>query len=106
MAVFPQNMKLIDPEDTEGSIRELDRYIRYMTEQVEFAMQNTTRTVSAAGVSNVTLYQLLQELANSVSAMQGTVNSISGTVKTLQSKVDSLEKQIEAPEQAEETEEG
>ena len=36
MAVFPQRMDKLDLKDVPGSLAEVERYIQYMVEQIEF----------------------------------------------------------------------
>lgn len=104
MAVFPKGMKQLDVSDSEGSLRTLEEYIRYMAERMEFSMANTTRTVSDAGVSSVALYQLMQEMAGSLSALRSTVATLQGTVASLQGDVKNMDERLKALEQAEKEE--
>lgn len=59
MAVFPEQMKRLDPNDVKGSMETLDRYIRYMCERIEFAMSSSP--VKVATVAEY--HQRLEEQA-------------------------------------------
>lgn len=88
--VFPESMNRLDLSDTEGSLARVENYIRYMTERMEFSNRNMTRSVSSAGLSTVEILQLVQELANAMSAMQSTLNGVQGTLNGLSSSVTNL----------------
>lgn len=83
MAVLPESMDRLDRENVAGSLSVLENYIRYMGERIEFSMQNVTRQVSAAGVSNAEIYVLITAINNTLSALQSTVNGLQGTVTGL-----------------------
>lgn len=106
MAVFPESMNKLDPEDTRGSFSTIESYIRYMGERMEFAMRNMTKTVSSAGVSSAEMYILLTALQNDLSALKSTVNGMNGTITGLsgqvgemQTSLSSMEEQIASLEQ-------
>ena len=100
MAVLPESMDKLNPEDIRGSLSILENYIRYMGERIEFAMRNTTRSVSAAGVSSAEMYVLLQAQINALSALTSTVNGQSGQLTSLGNQVATLNSSIQALEQA------
>lgn len=83
MAVLPESMDRLDVQDASGSLSIVENYIRYMGERIEFAMQNVTRNVSAAGVSSAELYVLIVSMNNTLSALQSTVNALEGRVTAL-----------------------
>ena len=87
MAVFPESMNKLDVNDTTGSLRRIENYIRYMTERVEFSMRNMTRNVSDAGVSSVEILLLVQELATGLSTISSTVNGMAGEITSLNNRV-------------------
>lgn len=91
MAVFPEQMERIDANDTAGSLRRIDSYIRYIVERVEFSMRNTTRSVNEAGVSNVTLYQQLLETVNAMSILQSALSGMQGEIKSLNTRVGEMQ---------------
>lgn len=101
MAVFPESMNRLNPDDTAGSLNTLESYVNYITERVEFAMRNMTRNVSEAGTSSVEVLLLLQEMAGTVSqlasqvnAMNGQINTIGSELSTVKQKVTGIESQI------------
>lgn len=92
--VFPESMNKLDLSDTEGSLSRMENYIRYMTERMEFSNRNMTRSVSSAGLSTVEILQLVQELANALSATQSVVSGLQGTVTNLSGRVTALEESV------------
>ena len=77
MAVFPQSMSRIDPEDSEKSLRTIENHLRYMQERIEFSITNVARNVNSAGASSAEMFLLLKDLQNIVSAVSSTVEGIS-----------------------------
>ena len=96
MAVLPENMDKLNPEDARQSFSILENYIRYMGERIEFAMRNVTRSVTAAGVSNAEIYVLLTALNHEMSALKSTVNGQSGTITSLGTQVGDLKTTTQA----------
>ena len=90
-AVFPESMDKLNRKDVEGSFAILENYIRYMAERTEFAMRQTTRAVSGAGVSNPEVVILLESINNNLSALYSEVNLVKGQITDLQNRVDALE---------------
>ena len=78
-AVLPESMDKLDPQDTSGSLRTMEQYIRYMAERIDFAVRGMNRNISSAGVSSLVLYNALVELSGSLSSMRGTLNQLSGS---------------------------
>ena len=91
MAVLPESMEQIDPENPAESLKILDEYIRYMGERIEFGMRNMTKSVNAAGISSTELYILLVAMDNRISAQESTVNGLRGTVTGLQGSVSEVQ---------------
>lgn len=77
MTVFPENMNIVPADDVNKALGTLDEYIRYMRERIEFSFANMNKTVTAAGVSSVTMYEELQEA-------EGELSSLSSRLATLQ----------------------
>ena len=96
MAIFPEQMDRLDTADTAGSLRQIEAYIRYMTERMEFSNRNMTREVSEAGVSSVSVYEKLLEVVNAMSVLSSTVNGLSGDVTALSSRVGELQAGVTA----------
>ena len=86
-AVLPESMDKLDPQDTSGSLRTMEQYIRYMAERIDFAVRGMNRNISSAGVSSLVLYNALVELSGSLSSMRGTLNQLSGSVTETQEQV-------------------
>lgn len=91
MAVLPESMNRIDPQNTEESLRIIDQYIRYMSERIEFSQSQMTKTVSAAGVSSAEVYILLQALNSQVASLQSTLNQAIGRINSIDGKLVSIE---------------
>lgn len=96
MAVFPESMDPIEPEDPARSLRTLDEYVRYMTERIEFGMRNMTKNVAAAGMSSTEMYILLVAMDNRISALESTLNGVRGSVTALQGTVTGLQGTVTA----------
>lgn len=94
MAVFPEGMNRLDVNDVPGSLSRIENYIRYMTDRMEFAMRNTTRSVSEAGVSSVEVMRLLNEMASAVSVISSTVNGMTGELTALNNRVTAMDNRI------------
>lgn len=90
MAVLPESMDRLDPNDPAGSLSILENYIRYMGERIEFSLRNVTRDVSAAGISSAEVYVLVVAIQNDLSALRSTVAGINGTVNGLSGTVTGL----------------
>lgn len=93
-AVFPERMNRLDPGDPTGSLSTIEEYIRYMTERMEFAMQNMTRSVNSAGVSSVEVMQAVTTLAGTVSVMSSTLSGISGEITAVNNRVTAVQGEI------------
>ena len=94
MAVLPESMEQIDPENPAESLKILDEYIRYMGERIEFGMRNMTKSVNAAGISSTELYILLvamDGLRGTVTGMQGSVSEVQTALTSLTERVKKLE---------------
>lgn len=96
MAVLPESMEQIDPENPVESLKILDEYIRYMGERIEFGMRNMTKSVNAAGISSTELYILLVAMDNRISAQESTVNGLRGTVTGMQGSVSEVQTALAA----------
>ncbi len=98
MAVLPENMDKLNPEDVQGSLSIIENYIRYMGERIEFAMTGWSKKFSDTGTTNAEMYILLSATINDLSALRSTVNEIAGDTVTIKSSIGELEKRIEALE--------
>ncbi len=87
MAVFPESMDRLDTQNAPAALSIIENYIRYITERTEFAMRNMSKSVSAAGVSSVELYVLVQAQAQAIAAIQSALNQLQGGVTALQTTV-------------------
>lgn len=45
MAVFPERMKPLDPNNSQESLKTIENYIRYMTERMEFTHSNDNKVI-------------------------------------------------------------
>lgn len=77
MAVFPESIDRIDPDDPGAALSTIESYIRYMQERIEFSIANVARSVNSAGASSAETFLLLKDLQNIVSAVSSTVEGIS-----------------------------
>lgn len=88
-AVFPESMNRLDFRDTEGSLRRIDGYIRYMVERVEFANRGVGKVGGGGQVSEETL-ALLDDLAATIQIMQTTINGMRGELTGIENTIDNL----------------
>lgn len=98
MAVFPESMNKLDAQNVPKSLDIVENYIRYMTERVEFSTSKMTKSVNSAGVSSVTLLQLVQDVSSAVSVLQSTVSGMTGSITDLSGRMTALESRIAALE--------
>lgn len=103
MAVFPENMSRVDPNDPQKAIAIIENYIRYMQERIEFSNSQTTRTVTEAGVSSAGLYLDVQTLANTVQALSSSLTAALTTLAGHGQRISALEDGLEAEQTARET---
>ena len=89
MVTYPESMERLDVKNPEKSLRIVENYIGYICERTDFAMRNMTKSVSAAGVSTVELYILLQAQQQQLATIQSALNQISGDVTALKTTVGS-----------------
>ena len=83
MAVFPESMNRLDTQDTTGSLKTIENYIRYIQERVEFSVRGVNRSISESGTSSAELRMALETLGNDLSALTSTVNQLAGQVTAL-----------------------
>lgn len=103
MAVFPESMNRLDPQNPSEALTILENYIRYMQERIEFANTQTLRTVTDAGVSSAGLYVELKALENTVSALSSTLTAALTTIANHGQRLTTLESGLEAEETARKT---
>ena len=96
MAVFPESMDKLDVNDTAGSLRRIENYIRYMTERMEFSTSNMTRNVSGAGVSTVEVLLALKEVMSALSEVSSAMNKMIGDITALSNRVTTLQSDLTA----------
>lgn len=105
MAVFPEQMDRLNVEDTQGSLKRIENYVRYMTERMEFASANTSKVITEAGVSTVGLYQMVSALRDTVGIIQSNMNALSNnmnafgvSISEMQDSVDAMSEKVSALE--------
>ena len=96
MAVLPESMNKLNLTDTTGSLGELERYINYMGERIEFAMSNMTRSVSDAGVSNVDVLQAIAEVTGALSRLNSAASRMAGETTSTSTRIDKMQESIDA----------
>lgn len=103
MAVFPESMSRVDPNEPREAVAIIESYIRYMQERIEFANSQTTRTVTEAGVSSAGLYLEVQTLANTVQALSSSLTAALTTLASHGQRMGALENGLEDERTARET---
>lgn len=94
MAVFPESMDKINPQNVVASFAVIERYIRYMQERIEFSIRNVTRIVSKAGISSTEMYLRLQEVENDLASIESLINSMLGSLNALSSSVTAINNRL------------
>lgn len=90
MAVFPESMERLNVDDTPGSLRRIENYIRYMVERMEFSNSNMTRNVNGAGVSTVEVLMALKEVTGALSEVKSTMSKMTGDITALGNRINDL----------------
>jgi hypothetical protein len=72
MAVFPERMKPLDPNNSQESLKTIENYIRYMTERMEFTHSNDNKVI-----------------AESVPVLEDRLGQLEQTVELLQEQISS-----------------
>lgn len=72
MAVFPERMKPLDPNNPEESLKTIENYIRYMAERMEFTHSNDNKVI-----------------AKSVPGLEDRLGKLEKTVELLQEQISS-----------------
>lgn len=103
MAVFPESMSRVDPNEPREAVAIIESYIRYMQERIEFANSQTTRTVTEAGVTSTGFYQELVQLQNSVQALSSTLTAALTTLASHGQRIGALESGLEGERTTRET---
>ena len=95
MPVFPEAMDRLDLNNTADSLRKVENYIHYMTERMEFANSNTTKTVSEAGVSNVEIYKMILTMGDTISLVNASLTNLTNRVNTINTTLTELGETVE-----------
>ena len=97
MAVLPESMDRLGP-DAEENFGIIERYMRYLSDRLEFSMSNLGRTVSGAGASAAETVLAVMELKNDLSAVHSALGLLTGDVNGLKDALDALESRLAALE--------
>lgn len=97
MAVLPESMDRLGPDAGEN-FNILERYIRYLSERLEFAMSNLGRTVSGAGASAAETVLAVMELQNDLSAVHSAMGVLTGDLNGLKNAEEETARRLSALE--------
>lgn len=97
--IFPETMSKLDPGDVAGSLSKLENYIRYMTERMEFANRNMSRSVNSSITTTEDVVLLLESLTDAVAYLQTSVNVLSGDVTAANNRVTAMQKDVDEMKQ-------
>lgn len=70
MAVFPERMKPLDPNNPEESLKIIEDYLRYMTERLEFTHSNDNKFIAENDVSASGVVKSLLEFADRLGQLE------------------------------------
>ena len=79
--VFPKNMDPVDKDDLKNGVQTLDEYVRYMREQIEWAV-NVILTLNN-GTS-------LADVAMKINKLQNSISSLQNELTTLDNRTDAI----------------
>lgn len=96
MNVFPEEMNRIDTSDPAAALRQLENYIRYICERVEFSSNSLVKTVSTS-MTTAEVVQRLRDLETQVSSAISTVGGYSARITELETKVRNIQ-DVDFPE--------
>ena len=100
MAVFQRNLNPLDTADPVRCLREIEDYLRYMVERVEFSVSRG-ETVSAHLAEGLdALRDRLEGLEDTDRNTLGTLGLHLNVLETLALRVNALNERLEAVEQA------
>ena len=86
MNVFPEDMNRVDTTDAVAAIRQLENYIRYIRERVEFSANSLVKTVSS-NMTTAEVVQRLTDMEQRVASALSTIATYSGSISILQTDV-------------------
>lgn len=96
---FPESLNKIDYSDTQKALNQIDEYIRYMCERIDFSITNISRTAANLGGNALEEFEVLDALQSSVAILSSSVGTLSGRVtslttglKNVQDAVDTINK--------------
>lgn len=89
MNVFPEDMNRINYDDPKQALKQIENYIRYIVERVQFSTNGLLKTVSTS-MTTAEVVQQLTALQTTVAAAVSTVNSYSGRINTLENNTAGL----------------
>lgn len=97
MNVFPESMNRIDYDDPRTALSQIDNYIRYIVERVQFSTNGLLKSVQA-GMTTAEVIQQLTDLQTQVSSAISTVASYSARINALENNtagLPALEQEVE-----------
>ena len=95
MNVFPETMNKIDLNDPKTALSQLEHYIRYIVERVQFSTNGLVKTV-ASSMTTAEVVEQLTQLRTEVTRAVSTVNSYSARINTLESNTADLQTELDS----------
>ena len=96
--VFPQRMDPLDRENSYRAIGQVEDYIRYMTERVEFAVTNHARNLRKQGVGLEEIAAAVAEQGDKVANLSAQLAVVGAAVNTMADAVEDLDLRVRALE--------
>lgn len=84
--IYPDNLNPIDTKDVEGALRQLEEYIRYITERTEFYIGTSEKIVARFSAAEYT--ERLAKIEKKVTINEQSIASMNGTLSSLRNTVD------------------
>ena len=95
MAVFPEQMDRLNLDDPTRSLQQIENYIRYMVERMEFSTSNTSRIFAESGTTNASVIKALLTVADRVSLVEANITQVVNTNTSLANLVSKMQTEIE-----------
>ena len=96
--VFPQRMDPLDVDNPYRAMAQVEDYIRYMTERVEFAVTNHARNLRKQGVGLEEIAAAVVEQGDKVANLSAQMAVVGAAVNTLADAVEDLDLRVRALE--------
>ena len=96
MAIFPEQMDRLNLEDPTGCLQQIENYIRYMAERMEFYSSNTSKIFAESGTTNASVIKALLTVSDRVSLIEANITQVVNTTTSLANSVSKMQESVTA----------